>query len=328
MKKLNKIFNSVMSLYNRFYGPISLILGFVIFSNVDNKVIKFMFLGLGALECWQWYKNYFKNIENRNRLHSKVEGNSVVAIYGGIRTGKSTLARRLINVYGNDDKQYFNFKVDGKKALTWRHLLMLDKLEDKCAVMVDECGRQYDSFKYSKDDADVRSRLVTLNKFFGQFYGSGSIAIYVDQSQDNVNTALYRSVYYVIQCCGTRQIPTSYLGYFAVEIYKKLTGKKKMVNPFSLVSIEYMDFVKTGDYADHYSINIDTNKSNYYVDSVQNMFGHHDTQVFKKYNPAQPKQAYIWGSDNSKDDKIMEQNFGLEKFKEDFKTNGIDITEI
>lgn len=328
MKTIKKILNRTLSFYNRYYGIVSVVFGFLLFSSVENKVLKFLFLGLGIFECWQWYKNYFKNIEFRNRLHSKVEGNSVIAIYGGIRTGKSTLARRLMNVFIKEDKQYFNFKVKGKKALTWRNLLMLDRLEEKCGVMIDECGRQYDSFKYSKDDSDVRSRLVTLNKFFGQFYGTGSIALYVDQSQDNVNTALYRSVYYVIQCCGTRIIPTSTLGYYCFELYKLLTHKKSLTNPFAIVSIEYMDFVKTGDYADHYSINIDNQKANYYVDSIQNMFGHHDTHVFKKYNPAKESVPYIWGTNSESDDTIMEQNFGLEKLQNDFNTNGIDITKV
>lgn len=328
MTKIKNLLRPVLSIYNRYYGIFSVIIGFIVFSNTNNKLIKFLFLGLGIYECWQWYKNYFKNIEYRNRLHAKVEGNSVVAVYGGIRTGKSTIARRLLNVFTSKDKQYFNFKVEGKKALTWRHLLMLDKLEDKCGVMIDECGRQYDSFKYSKKDDDVRSRLVTLNKFFGQFYGTGSIAIYVDQSEANVNTALYRSVYYVIQCCGTRIIPTSLLGYYGYELYKLITHKKDNINPFALVSIEFMDFVKTGEYADHYSMNIDVNKSFFYVDSIQNMFGYHDTHVFRKYNPAVATKQYIWGTNDKVDDKIMEQNFGLDKLKQEFDTNGIDCSKV
>lgn len=330
MKKFFKnLLTRTLSLYNQYFGVIDAVVCLILFSNIDNKIIKFSFLALGIYSAWRWYKVYFKNLEYKNRVHSKVAGNSVLAIYGGIRTGKSTLARRLLNVFTPKDKQYFNFRCDGYKALTWRHLLLIDRLEDKCGVMVDEVGRQYDSFKYSKEDTDVRSRLVTLNKFFGQFYGTGSLCIYVDQSEANVNTALYRTVYYVIQCQGTRVMHSNLLLWGICELYNKLFKKnKKFVNPFSLVSIEFTDFTKTGEYANNYSINIDANKQFFYVDSVQNMFGFHDTNVFKEYNPSKECVQYVWGTDKNLDNKIMEQNFSLKELKKSINTNGIDITQI
>lgn len=331
MKELfKKIIKKVLSFYNRYFGVFDGILCLILFSNIENKVLKFAFLGLGIYSAWRWYKVYFKNLEYKSRVHSKVLGNSTIAIYGGIRTGKSTLARKLINEFVPQDKQYFNFKCKGYKALTWRHLVLKDRLEDYCGVMVDECGRQYDSFKYSKEDNDIRSRLVTLNKFFGQYYGTGSLLVYVDQSEDNVNTALYRSVYYVVQCHGTRVLHTGLLFWGIAELYRlfKKIPSKKWVNPFSLVSIEFMDFTKTGQYATNYSINLDANQSMNYVDSVQEMFGYHDTNVFKEYNPAQPVVPYVWGTDNTKDDKIMEQNFSLQDLKRNVNTNGIDISQV
>lgn len=330
--KLKKIFRSILSLYNRYFGIVDGLVCLILFSSIDNKVIKFAFLGLGVYSAIHWYKVYFKNLEFKQRIHSKVVGNSVLAIYGGVGTGKSTLARRLMNVFVSKDKQYFNFKCDGYKAFTWRHFLLLDKLESHCGVMIDECGRQYDSFKYSKDDNDVRTRIVTLNKFFRQFYDTGSICIYVDQSEANVNTALYRTVFYVIQCEGARQIHTNILLWGIFELYKLFNRKnqkiKDLVNPFTLVSIEFADFTRTGEYATNYSINKDDMKPMHYVDSVQNMFGYHDTNVFKKYNPAVETKPIIWGQDSVVDNKIMEQNFSLHDLQKSLNTNGINIEKV
>jgi len=111
------------------------------------------------------------------------------------------------------------------------------------------------------------------------------------------------------------------------RLFKKIPSKK-WVNPFSLVSVEFMDFTKTGQYAQNYSINLDANQSMFYVDSVQEMFGHHDTNVFKEYNPAKQVVPYVWGTDKNKDDKIMEQNFSLQDLKRNVNTNGIDISQI
>ena len=329
MKKfIKKTFNIILSIYNRYFGIIDAIICLLLFCNIENKIIKFTFLALGIYSAWHWYKVYFKNLDYKSRVHSKVSGNSVLAIYGGVGTGKSTLARRLLNVFVPSDKQYFNFKCDGYKACTWRHLLLLDRLEDKCGLMIDECGQQYDSFKYSKDDNGVRKRLVSLNKFFRQFHGSGSLCIYLDQSEDNVNTALYRTIFYVIQTQGLRLIHTNILFWGICELYNLFKKQDNWVNPFSLVSIEFADYTKTGEYAKNYSINIDADKMFYYVDSVQNMFGYHDTNVFKKYNPAKETKPYIWGTDEKLDNRVMEQNFALEDLKNSFNTNGIDISQI
>lgn len=327
-EKFKKIFRSILSFYNKYFGVIDGIICLILFSSLDNKVVKFAFLALGIYSAIHWYKVYFKNLEYKQRIHSKVVGNSVLAIYGGVGTGKSTLARRLMNVFVSKDKQYFNFKCDGYKAFTWRHFLLLDKLESQCGVMIDECGRQYDSFKYSKDDNDIRSRIVTLNKFFRQFYDTGSICIYVDQSESNVNTALYRTVFYVIQCEGTRLVHTNILLWGLYELYKLFTGKKKKINPFALVSIEFADFTRTGEYATNYSINKDDMQPMHYVDSVQNMFGYHDTNVFKVYNPANECKPIIWGKNDKVDNQIMEQNFSLHDLQKSINTNGIDISQI
>lgn len=326
LNKLKSIFKSILAFYNKFYGPINLVLGLFLFGATDNKGLLTAIIIICIIDMVRWWKQVLKNMGTSTELFASVRQNNVLAIYGGVGSGKSTIAQFLMNNLIPNDLQYTNTKTEGKKILTNRHLLLLDKLPLGCGCMYDEAGRQYDSFKYDKQDSEVRSRITTYNKFFRQFHGSNSYCFYIDQCEANMNTALYRSIYYVIQCKGVAIIPSALVPNLIFKLLQLLRIVKKNVNnPFSLVSIEFMEFMKTGEYADHYSINIDDKDHKKLVAPIQNIFGYHNTYVFRDYNPAQGVDDLYWGEDELQDEFYMEQNFNLKSLRDEFKISGLDV---
>ena len=326
LNKLKNLFKNVLAFYNTYFAIINVIITVLLFDFVENKTLSMILIVICIVDCVRWWKLIVKNMGTSSQLIGSVKQNNVLAIYGGVGSGKSTIAQYLLNKLVPNDLQYTNTKTKNKKIFTNRHLLLLDSLPHNCGVLIDEAGRQYDSFKYEKSDNSTRSRIITYNKFFRQFYGSNAYCFYVDQCEANMNTALYRSIYYVIQCKGvsiedSALIPS--LIFKLLKLFKII--KKNINNPFSLVSIEYMEFLKTGEYADHYSINIEDKDHKKLVAPIQNIFGNHNTYVFREFNPAQGTDDLYWGEDELQDEFYMEQNFDLKSLKEEFGIKGLEI---
>lgn len=328
LDKIKKVFKAILAVYNKYFGVFNVVITLLLFSATKNKMVLTILIALCVVDFVRWWRNVFKNLGTASELFATVRQNNVLAIYGGVGSGKSTIAQYLLNALVPNDLQYVNTLTVGKHIFTNRHLCLLDKLPHNCGVLVDEAGRQYDSFKYSSTDSDTRARIVTYNKFFRQFHGSNSYCFYVDQCEANMNTALYRSIYYVIQCKGVSIIPSALLPNIVFRLLQAFKLVKKTVNnPFSLVSIEFMEFVKTGEYADHYSINIDDKNHKKLVAPIQTIFGNHNTYVFREYNPARDTTPLIWGENSAVDRYYMESNFNLASLQSEFNINGLNIKQ-
>lgn len=323
---LKKLFKNILAFYNKWYGLINIALALILMGSIEHKGLSTAIIILCVIDTVRWWKQVFKNMGTASELIASVRQNNVLAIYGGVGSGKSTIAQYLLNILVPNELQYTNTKTKDKKIFTNRHLCLLDKLPLGCGVLIDEAGRQYDSFKYAQSDSATRSRIITYNKFYRQFYGSDSYCFYIDQCEANMNTALYRSIYYVIQCKGVDIIPSALLPNLIFKLLQLCRIVKKNVNnPFSLVSIEFMEFMKTGEYADHYSINIEDKDHKKLVAPIQKIFGNHNTYVFREFNPAQGTDDLYWGEDELQDQFYMEANFNLESLKEEFNVNGLNI---
>ncbi len=324
-KRIVKFLKFIVNFYNTWYGVINLIFGFLLLSYVKNTFLLVSLVGVTAFNVYTWYKNVFKNFGTKKDLFATYKENNSLAVLGGIGSGKSTLANFLLITFTPASKRYYNTKNDGYKAFTNKHLLLKLKLEEDAGVLVDEAGAQADAYHYDKKDSVTRKRIDFLNKFFRQWYGDKAHLIYVDQAQGNMNVSLYRNTYYVIQCKGVDKKPSSIILYLIAKfilffVNRKREKGQKINNPFTNVSIEFMEFVKLGEYADHYNITIEDKNHKKLVGSIYKFFGGINTYVFKEFNPAkEDKKPYVWGTSARKDKKIMEDNFSLNEMKEDIK---------
>lgn len=292
---------------------------------------------------YEWYtyiKNVIPKFRQLNLLLSKISNKGVIAIYGGVGSGKTTFATYLMNRYYPKSSHYFNFKVDGARMFTHQHLFLKSKLIEKPCVLIDEAGGFYDSFKYEKKYNAERKDIITFNKYFRQFYGDG-LCIYVDQAESNLNTALYRSIYFVMQIDGIREVPSSILPNLIYKMYitvkreillskelKKYNRKKynktewknlvndtlktiKISNAFSFQEFSYFNFSVVGDYGNHYSINKDEELSRFLVPSREVFNNSFNTRIFKDYNPAKEDKDIRWGDSEALDKEAMQKNFDL-----------------
>lgn len=324
---MRKIIKSLINFYNNWYGIIDGIIYLCLLSVFTSTAGTITLLALLVLDAFTWYKNIFKNRKNKRELFATISQNNAMCIYGGIGCGKSTLAEFVINRFIPKEKRYYNTERPGFKALTWEHLMLKEKLEDGCGVLIDEAGGQADAYHYDKKDTDVRKRLDYLNKFFRQWYTDKSLLIYVDQCQGNMNTSLYKNIYYVVQCKGLDVRPSGIIPNLIMKVILAFVnksrlkkGKKKLNNPFSVVSIEYMEFQKLGDYADHYTVNIEDKDHKKLVGSIFEFFTGQNTYVFREYNPAQkPSIPYVWGTDKETDKRIMTDNFNFTAMQQKFQ---------
>lgn len=334
MKIIGKIIKSIINFYNTWYGIINAILGFCLLGYINNTALMLVVIGVVIVDCYTWYKNLFKNFGTKKELFGTISQNNAMCIYGGIGSGKSTLAEYILSSFVSPDKRYYNTKVKGFKAFTSEHLLLKKALEDGCGVLVDESGGQADAYHYSKDDNPTRKRIDFLNKFFRQWYTDKALLIYVDQCQGNQNTSIYKNIYYVVQCKGvdvraSALIPNLICKFILYFINKNRPNGKKFNNPFSNVCIHYLEFVKLGDYADHYNVEIQDKDHKCLCGSIYKFFGRINTYVFKEYNPApKDENPYIWGTSDEIDDKIMTANFNFEEIKKDIKSSFLDTYNI
>ena len=325
-KKTVKILKSIVNFYNTWYGIFSIIIGLLIIMNIKNTALIILVLALAIIDGLSWYKNLFKNFGTKKELFGTFKENNSLVVLGGIGSGKSTLANFLLTSFTPPHLRYYNIKNIGYKAFTNEHLLLRKRLEDGAGVLVDEAGAQADAYHYEKSDSITRKRIDCLNKFFRQWYGDKAHLIYVDQCQGNMNVSLYRNTYYVIQAKGVDKKPSGIVPYFIAKfilhfINKKRANGTKVNNPFTNVSIEFMEFVKLGDYADHYSVTIQDKDHKRLVGSIYTFFGSLDTYVFKDFNPAKvDKHPYVWGQSKIKDKKIMVNNFDLKELEKKFKS--------
>ena len=348
MKGISKFLKTIINFYNTWYGIIDSILLIFLLTYIKNTFLLIVLIGFTVFNVFTWYKNVFKNLNVKRELFSTFKENNSLAVLGGIGSGKSTLANYLLSKFIPKDLRYYNVKNIGYRAFTNEHLLLKKRLEDGAGVLVDEAGAQADAYHYDKKDNATRKRIDFLNKFFRQWYGDKAHLIYVDQAQGNMNVSLYRNVYYVIQCKGVDKRPSSLIPnliagliLFFINKYKKkkIEAKNRLIkkekdkikfypinNPFTNVSIEFMEFVKLGDYADHYNVNIEDRDHKKLVGSIYTFFGSLDTYVFKDFNPAKKdKKPYVWGSSKKKDKQLMESNFSLNEMKEDIKNTFLKI---
>lgn len=325
-EKMIKFLKSIVNFYNTWYGVISVIIGLLIVTKIKNTFLIVLVLGISLVDGFTWYKNLFKNFGTKKELFGTFRENNSLVVLGGIGSGKSTLANFLLTSFTPPHLRYYNVKNIGYRAFTSEHLILKKRLEEGAGVLVDEAGAQADSYHYEKNDSLTRKRIDCLNKFFRQWYGDKSHLIYVDQCQGNMNVSLYRNTYYVIQAKGVDKKPSGIIPHLIAKcvlffLNKKRINGQKINNPFTNVSIEFMEFCKLGDYADHYSITIQDKDHKRLVGSIYTFFGSLDTYVFKDFNPAKAdKHPYIWGQSKIKDKKIMENNFGLKELKKKFKS--------
>ena len=328
MKKLLNIVKGLLkfccNIYNSWFGVFNLILGLLLLSHIKNSTLSVILIIITIVDLVRWWKGVFKNMSVKSELLGTIRQNNVFNIVGGIGSGKSTLGQFVLPYLVPKDKTYFNTVNSGYKAFTFRHLLLQDSLESNCGVFCDEMGAMMDSFHYSKDDNQTRSRVEKYFKLFRQFYGSNSYHINIDQCEGNMNTSLYKNVYYTIQCKSIVTRASGLLPYWFCELGLFWLNRKrirKFNNPFSNIHLTFMDFVRLGDYADHYSVNIDDKNMKTLVVPVYKMFGTLDTYVFRKFNPAKPCKPYIWGTDLATDEKIMIDNFNLDSLKENISNS-------
>lgn len=326
-KFIARFLKGVINFYNTWFGIINLILGFYLLSKVKTTAISVTIIVLMIIDVIRWFKGVFKNLATKSELIATVKQNNVCCIVGGIGSGKSTIGQYLLRELVPDNKQYFNTINTGYKAFTYKHLTLEHSLDNCCGVFCDEMGAMMDSFHYSKDDSPVRKRVELYNKFFRQFYGSNSYCFYIDQSQANMNTSLYKNVYYYIQCKSIEIKASSLPLYWIAELCLFWVNRKrtrKINNPFSNVNLTFMEFNVLGDYAEHYSVNIDEKNMKHLVVPIYKMFGTLDTYVFRQFNPAEKVTPYIWGTDSETDKLLMEQNFGLQSLKKKIKNTFIN----
>lgn len=319
---MKKLLKGVINFYNTWYGIINIIFGVILLSYVKTTAFTIAVIGLMVIDIVTWYKNVFKNFATKRELFATIKQNNALCIYGGIGAGKSTMAEFILNNFIPPEKRYYNTNRKGFKAFTNEHLLLHERLEDGCGVLVDEAGGQADAYHYEKKDNKTRKRIDYLNKFARHWYTDKCLFIYVDQAQGNVNTSIYRNIYYTIQCKGLDVRPSAIIPHLISKIilffvnYNRGVGKK-FNNPFCNVSIEFMEFVKLGDYADHYSINIEDKDHKKLVAPIYKFFTGQNTYVFRPYNPAKAENnPYIWGSDKEFDAKIMNDNFNFSAVRE------------
>lgn len=323
---MKKILKSIINFYNTWYGVINAIIALFIVTSIDNTALMIMFIALALVDAFSWYKNVFKNFGTKKELFGSVSQNNALCIYGGIGAGKSTMAEYIMNHFIPAEKRYYNTTRKGFKSVEYDHLLLKRKFEDGCGVLIDEAGGMADAYHYSKGDNEVRKRLDYMNKYFRQWYTDKALLIYVDQCQGNMNTSLYKNIYYVIQCKGLDVKPSAVLPHFICKIVlffvnkvRKKKNKPLLNNPFSNVSIEYMEFNKLGDYADHYVVNIEDKDHKKLVGSIYTFFTGQNTYVFREYNPAKSIPSYVWGTNKEKDIEIMNDNFNFETISKDIR---------
>lgn len=352
--KVKSVIIQCINFYVNFYAFIDIpVLLYIVskLSKDDNKYIRILLIIIAAYEGYTYYKRIIKSWRDKKHFFGAVAQNNVFAIYGGTGTGKSTLGKVILNRNFSLSSQYHNTIVPGSRIFTHDHLFLKTKIDEHTGTLLDEAGRMYDSFKYEKKYNDERLRVVTFNKFFEQFNGRSSMCIYIDQAEANLNTVLYRTIYYVVVCkslvpnmtgvipwCITECIirvktELQRVKYMNDEIKKlpkdlrktdpilyrrKLSAIKSRAseimnfNPFSMMTFELMDFNRTGEYADHYSINKDDKALLINVPALE-CFAGHNTRVFKDYNPAlEPDVIDFWGANEIKDHDAMIRNFNLD----------------
>lgn len=347
---MKNFIKKLIAIYVNIYAFIDIpLLLFVSTLLPDKSKVIYLLYGLCIYEGYRYYKYVIKNYIHKKHFFGTVENNNVLAIYGGVGAGKTTLANYLLNKKFAACEQYHNYRNKGTKAFTHQHLFLKEKIEENSGVLIDEAGAMYDSFKYQKEHNDDRKNIVNYNKFFRQFYGD-SLCIYVDQSESNLNTALYRTVYYVVMCKSCCSAPAPLIPYAINELFlyitnsiyrsnlktKKIKELKKMnlskeefrekkkkefarirkqrkgFNLFSFRVFELMDFCRVGEYGEHYAINKDDKSLMVYLPAVS-VFGYHNSRVFKEYNTAQEKKDYFWGADKDIDDSLMKKNFDFKE---------------
>lgn len=323
---MRKILKGIINFYNTWYGVINSIIALILVTSVNNTVFNVIIIAFAIIDAFCWYKNVFRNLGTKKELFGSVSQNNALCIYGGIGAGKSTMAEYILNHFIPAEKRYYNTERKGFKSVTYNHLLLKQKFEDGCGVLIDEAGGMADAYHYSKNDNEVRKRLDYLNKYFRQWYTDKSLLIYVDQCQGNMNTSLYKNIYYVIQCKGLDVKPSAIIPNFICKIILSFVNKlrrknKKPIinNPFSNVSIEYMEFNKLGDYADHYVVNIEDKDHKKLVGSIYTFFTGQNTYVFRQYNPALSIPQYVWGVSKERDIEIMNNNFNFKTISKEIR---------
>lgn len=331
--KFISIIKGIINFYNNWYGIINAIIGIFLLGKINNTIITILIICLIVLDCFTWYKNIFKNLGTTKELFGTISQNNAMCIYGGIGSGKSTLANYIIEKKIPKENRYYNTKVVGYKAFTNDHLLLRKKMSIPCGLIVDESGAQANAYHYDRKDNPTRLRIDYLNKFFRQWYGDDSLLIYIDQAQSNQNTSLYKNIYYVIQCKGVDKRASAFLPNLICKIILCFVNKnrpkgKKVNNPFTNVCIQYLEFVKLGDYADHYNIEIKDKDHKCLVGSIYKFFGVLDTYVFRDFNPAKEDiDPYVWGTNSDMDSKIMNANFNFSEIKKDIDSTFLDVVD-
>lgn len=328
MKYLKMIGSAIFSHYLMWFGIYNIPVTILLISAINQTPFLILAVAVQIIETYFiWWKKVFKNRGDTTYLFGNISQNNLLAIYGGIGTGKSTLANYVINHYCKDDNlKYYNYYKKGFKAFTHDYLLLKKALPKGAAVFIDEAGRMSDSSKsnYDKKNDAKRANILAFNKFFRQWYSDQSICVYVDQCESNMDTALRKTVFYVVQCNGVQRIamPLVLGGLYSLF---NMIFKWSKYNIFGLVDIEFMDFNKLGDYADHYSINYDAKDRKHFIRPAYELFKGNDTYVFEKYNPAtyNEDEDYEWGTDENTDSRFMDMNFDLSSFNKEL---GIEDT--
>lgn len=337
--KIKLIFRKLLYIYNMAYPVFNSLIFVFLLNKLDNTLIIISIIYL----TYEWY-NYIKVVLPRFKqlwtLLAKINNKGVIAVYGGVGSGKTTFATYLMNRYYPKASHFYNFYVEGANIFSHKHLFLKDKLPEKPCILIDEAGGFYDSFKYEKKFNAERKDIIAFNKYFRQFYGDG-LCIYVDQSEANLNTALYRSIYFVVQLDGIREVATSVIPNLFYKLiiaikrevmlsksmrkynrkdYTKADWKQlikdtlktiKITNMFSFQEFSYFNFSVVGDYGNHYSINKDEALSQFLIPSKEVFNNSFNTRIFKDYNPATDKGINHWGFDGTLDKEIMQSNFGL-----------------
>jgi len=316
---------SLLNFYNTWYGVINTIVGLYLISKFNSSIATIVLIVFIGIDIFTWIKNIWRNMGTKRELFATIKQNNSLCIYGGIGSGKSTFGEFIMHEFIPENKRYYNTIRPGYKAVTNEHFLLKKRFEDGAGVLIDEAGGQADAYHYEKKDNETRKRIDYLNKFFRQWYTDKALLIYIDQCQSNMNTSLYKNIYYVIQCKGVDVKPSGLLPHLICKFFLYFINKyrdlgAKINNPFSNVSIEFMEFVKLGDYADHYNVEIKDKDHKHLVGSIYKFFTGQNTYVFRDFNPAKyDLNPYIWGVDSNKDKKVMRDNFNFEQIEQDIK---------
>ena len=227
-KNIVKVLKWLVNFYNTWYGIINAIIGIALITSTKNTFLVILLIGFTVLDVFTWYKNIFKNLNVKRELYATYRENNSLAILGGIGSGKSTLANYLLQSTTPANLRYYNVKNKGYRAFTNEHLLLKKRLEEGAGVLVDEAGAQVDAFHYDKkEDSQTRKRVEFLNKFFRQWYSDKAHLIYVDQAEGNMNTSLYRNVYYVIQCKGVDKRPSGFIPNLIAKVILYFINKSR-----------------------------------------------------------------------------------------------------